>query len=147
MSTPGGEHIGVTFIGHNPPEKGQSPPPNERPGRIEYLYLTDKQKLAVEEMNAAIDELPSMTRLRCQNPQVRKVGGKSVAYYQHMDYDERTPPNKATALAMCKTTGRMCPVAAQCLKLGQAIEADLGVWGGHVFVDGEDYYNKEETHG
>ena len=68
-------------------------------------------------------------------------------HYAHMDYDERTPPTEAQAKLMCKTSGRMCPVAAQCLKLGLAIEASQGVWGGRVLVDGEDYYNKEEMNG
>jgi len=49
---------------------------------------------------------------------------------------------------MCRTSGQMCPIAAQCLKLGLAIEAPQGVWGGRVLVDGKDYYkNKEETNG
>lgn len=99
-------------------------------------------------MNDAIDDLPPLTRLRCQTPQIRDENGKAVAYFQHMDYDERTPPTEAEASLMCKTSGRMCPLAAQCLKLGLALEADLGVWGGRTLVDGEDYYQiKEETNG
>lgn len=100
-------------------------------------------------MNDAIDDLPPLTRLRCQNPTVRKTGGKEVAYFEHMDYDERTPPTEREANLMCKTSGRMCPLAAQCLRLGLALEADHGVWGGRTLVDGRDYYkqNKEETNG
>lgn len=45
---------------------------------------------------------------------------------------------------MCRTSGVMCPVAAQCLALGLALEAPGGVWGGRVFVDGEDYYQHNE---
>jgi len=99
-------------------------------------------------MNDAIDSLPPLTRLRCRSPQLRVVAGKEVAYLPHMDYDERTPPSKQEADLMCRTTGRMCPVAEQCLKLGLSIEADHGVWGGKVLVDGKQYYeHEEETHG
>lgn len=98
-------------------------------------------------MNDAIDDLPPLSRLRCQNPEIRKTGGKEVAYFPHMDYDERTPPTEKEADLMCRTSGRKCPVAAQCLALGLAIAAPQGVWGGRVLVDGKDYYkhNKEET--
>lgn len=121
----------------------------ERPGRIEYLYLTEGQKVAVEQMNDAVDDLPPLTRLRCQNPELRTVRGKEVAYFQHMDYDERTPPAEQEADLMCRTSGRKCPVAEQCLNMALALEADHGVWGGRVLVDGEDYYKptKEETNG
>ena len=97
-------------------------------------------------MNEAIDNLPPLTRLRCQTPELRTVGGKTVAYFQHMDYDERTPPSGVEADLMCKTSGVMCPLAAQCLRLGLALQADHGVWGGRTLVDGKDY-NKEETNG
>lgn len=46
---------------------------------------------------------------------------------------------------MCTTSGKMCPIAEQCLALGLAQEA-TGVWGGKVLVEGEELY-KEETHG
>lgn len=94
-------------------------------------------------MNRDIDELPSLTRLRCQNPQIKKTKTKRIAYYQHVDYDERTPPTEDEAALMCKTTGRSCPLLEQCLKLGLALEADQGVWGGRVLVDGRDYYLNE----
>ncbi len=110
--------------------------------------MTEDQKQAVEELNDAIDEMPPLTRLRCQTPQIKKVKGKEIAYFQHMDYDERVPPTEREASLMCKTAGRMCPVAAQCLKAGLATEAGLGVWGGRVLIDGKDYYNtEEETNG
>lgn len=95
-------------------------------------------------MNSAIDKLPPFERLRCQNPQVRTVGEKNVAYFQHMDYDERTPPTEGEADLMCKTSGRPCPVAKECLQLGLALEAVSGVWGGRVLVDGKDYYQHEQ---
>lgn len=70
-----------------------------------------------------------------------------MAYYEHIDYDERTPPTEKEADLMCRTAGVMCPLAAYCLKLGLALEADQGVWGGRVLVDGKDYYARqtEET--
>lgn len=100
-------------------------------------------------MNDAIDELPPLVRLRCQNPQIKKTKSRNVAYYQHVDYDERTPPTEKEADLMCRTAGRKCPLVEQCLKLGLALEADQGVWGGRVLVDGKDYYlpTKEETNG
>ncbi len=111
----------------------------ERPGRIEYLYLTETQKVEVEAMNDAIDDLPPFERLRCQTPQVRERDGKTIEYYPHVDYDERVPPTQAQANLMCRTAGVMCPLAEQCLKLGLALEAKTGVWGGRVLVDGETY--------
>lgn len=93
-------------------------------------------------MNDAIDNLPAMTRLRCQTPQEKTVGEKEVAFFQHLDYDERTPPTEREADLMCRTTGVMCPVAATCLKLGKALSADHGVWGGRVFVDGEELHGE-----
>ena len=119
--------------------------PQERPGRIEYLYLTEEQKREVDEMNRQIDELEG-ERLRCQAPQVRQGKDRTLVYFPHTDYDERTPPTEAEADLMCKTRGVKCPLAAQCLRLGQAV-GDHGVWGGRVLVDGTDYYKKEETHG
>ena len=113
--------------------------PQERPGRIDYLYLTESQKVVVGEMNEQIDNLPPMVRLRCQSPEVRDKGGKTILYFPHVDYDERTPPNAAEADLMCKTAGRMCPIAATCLKLGLELEAPVGVWGGRTIVDGTDY--------
>jgi hypothetical protein len=98
-------------------------------------------------MNESIDNLPPFVRLRCQNPQIIRVRGKQVAYFQHMDYDERTPPTENEADLMCRTKGVMCPLAEQCLKLGLTLDAQTGVWGGRVLVDGKDYYKKEETHG
>jgi Transcription factor WhiB. len=134
--------IGVTFIGGDPPPIGFTQQ-QERPGRIEYLYLTEAQKIAVEEMNDAIDALPPFTRLRCQNPQIKKTQEKDVAYFEHIDYDERTPPTEKEAELMCSTAGVMCPLAKYCLKLGLALEADQGVWGGRVLVDGKDYYARQ----
>jgi hypothetical protein len=95
-------------------------------------------------MNNAIDNLPPLTRLRCQNPQIKEVRGKDVAYFQHIDYDERTPPTEKEADLMCRTTGQMCPLVAECLKLGLALQADQGVWGSRVLVDGRDYYEHKE---
>lgn len=118
----------------------------ERPGRIDYLYLTAPEKRAVEALDDAIDDLPPLTRLRCRTPEIKEENGRQIIHFPHMDFDERTPPTENEADLMCKTSGRMCPVAATCLKLGLAIEADHGVWGGRVLVDGEDYYqHKEET--
>lgn len=117
-------------------------PVQERPGRIEYLYLTSEQLEAVEDMNDGIDNLPPLTRLRCQIPMTKTVGGKTVVHYPHTDYDERTPPQQNTADLMCKTSGRMCPLAEQCLKLGKVLEAPVGVWGGRVLVDGKEVHNK-----
>ena len=94
-------------------------------------------------MNDAIDDLPPFTRLRCQNPQIREIRGKEVAYFEHADYDERTPPTEREADLMCRTAGVMCPLAKYCLKLGLALEADQGVWGGRVLVDGKDYYARQ----
>lgn len=68
------------------------------------------------------------------------MGNKEIEYYPHMDYDERTPPTQREARLMCKTAGRTCPVADQCLKTGLSIQAPVGVWGGQVLVDGERYY-------
>ena len=147
MRTQGGvREIGVTFIEGDPPPIG-STQQQERPGRIEYLYLTEEQKIATDKMNDAIDELPPFTRLRCQNAQTREKDGKTFAYYEHMDYDERTPPTEKEADLMCRTAGVMCPLAEYCLNLGLALGASQGVFGGRVLVDGKDYYarNKEET--
>jgi Transcription factor WhiB. len=94
-------------------------------------------------MNDAIDDLPPFTRLRCQNPQIREIRGKEVAYFEHADYDERTPPTEREADLMCRTAGVMCPLAAHCLKLGLTLGADQGVWGGRVLVDGVDYYARQ----
>lgn len=116
--------------------------PQERPGRIEYLYLTPKQLVAVEAMNDGIDELPPMTRLRCQIPVIKTVNGKEIVYFPHADYDERTPPSEAEADLMCRTTGQMCPLAAECLRLGKDLEAPVGVWGGRVLVDGKEQHTK-----
>ena len=142
----GVREIGVTFINGDPPPIGYVQQ-QERPGRIEYLYLTEEQKAAVDEMNDAIDDLPPFTRIRCMNPQIKKSGEKEIAYYEHIDYDERTPPSEKEADLMCRTAGVMCPLAEHCLKLGLALGAEQGVWGGRVLVDGKDYHvrNKEET--
>jgi hypothetical protein len=75
---------------------------------------------------------------------VKKVGGKEVAFFPHMDYDERTPPGAAQADLMCRTAGKMCPVAEQCLKLGLALPESSGVWGGKTLLDGKIYNQKEE---
>ena len=99
-------------------------------------------------MNRDVDELPPLTRLRCQTPSFKKTAGKAVAYFPHIDYDERTPPSKAEASLMCRTNGVQCPIAASCLKLGQSIKADRGIWGGRVMVDGKELHTtKEETNG
>lgn len=129
-----------------PPPRVYSSPTQERPGRIEYLYLTEEEAVVSDELNAEIDDLPGLTRLRCQIPQVRQKNGKTVAYFPHMDFDERTPPTAEQADLMCRTSGEMCPVAEMCLKQGLTIGAGSGVWGGKVLVDGEVYY-KEETNG
>lgn len=123
------------------PEPGQTVY-GERPGRIEYLYLTARQKNAVRLLNDAIDELPPLTRLRCQVPVIKEQHGKTIEYYAHTDYDERTPPTERQAELMCKTNGIVCPVAELCNALGNAIEAPVGIWGGRVLVDGEDYYER-----
>lgn len=137
--------MGVTFISGTPPPVGFVQQ-QERPGRIEYLYLTEPQKIAVEKMNNEIDDLPPLVRLRCQSPQLRTVRGKNVAIFPHMDYDERTPPTEEEAALLCTTSGRMCPLAATCLSMGLALGSDHGVWGGRTLVDGRDYYeHKEET--
>lgn len=95
-------------------------------------------------MNEAIDNLPSHMRLRCQNPEVRQANGQEFLYFPHTDYDERTPPTEAEADLMCRTTGQMCPLAEYCLKLGLVLEAPVGVWGGRVLVDGEEYHTRKE---
>ena len=118
---------------------------SDRPGRIEYLYLTPEQGEATAEMDEAIDSLPPQTRLRCRTPEIRTVAGKQVAYYPHMDYDERTPPSEETADLMCRTNGIMCPVAATCFANGLVLSPDHGVWGGRTIVDGKDYHKKEST--
>lgn len=125
----------------------QQPAPQERPGRIEYLYLTEDQKRASDAMDNAIDNLPPFETLRCQSPQVKTVRGRKIAYYQHIDYDERTPPTEREADLMCKTAGKPCPVADLCLQLGTALHADTGVWGGRVLVDGEQYHTKKKAGG
>lgn len=134
--------ISVAFLDGDPPVVNFNPGIRERPGRIEYLYLTVKQREAIGAMDAAVDKLPSMVRLRCQTPQVREEDGVDKAYFQHVDYDERTPPSPGEANLMCKTAGKMCPLAAQCLALGLALEADGGVWGGNTLVDGKIYTPK-----
>jgi hypothetical protein len=117
----------------------------ERPGRIEYLYLTSEQRVTVQQLNDRIDELPPLTKLRCQIPEVKVLHGKTVEYYPHMDYDERIPPTEEQADLLCRTEGIMCPLAAYCNRAGMALEAPVGVWGGRVLVDGKDYYTKEVT--
>jgi len=74
------------------------------------------------------------------------VAGKEVAFFPHMDYDERTPPTAAQADLMCRTAGKMCPVAEQCLKRGLASPDGNGVWGGKTLLDGKIYNQKEEAH-
>lgn len=88
-------------------------------------------------------------RVRCQIPELREKNGKKVAYFPHMDYDERTPPTEREADLMCRTKGVMCPLAELCLRLGTSFDDSHGVWGGRTIVDGKDYYarNKEESHG
>lgn len=143
------------MVGLPPPKRTQwdppsyDPPPGERPGRIEYLYLTPEEKVVVDAMNEAIDELPAQVRARCMTPEIKETDSGPVEYFQHMDYDERTPPDQEEADLMCRTAGIMCPLAEQCLKLGLGIKADHGVWGGRTLVDGKDYYmhNKEEKNG
>lgn len=87
-------------------------------------------------MDDAIAAMPPFTRLRCRNPELRKVGGKDSEYYPHMDYDERTPPNRFAARALCTTEGKMCDVWEQCEAFAEALKPDLGVWAGRVYVDG-----------
>lgn len=128
------------------PHPGQSSF-GERPGRIEYLYLTEPQRLRVKVLNNAIDELPPLTKLRCQIPQSRISNGREIEYYPHIDYDERIPPTEEEADLLCKTNGVMCPVAQYCNALGVALNAPTGVWGGRVLSDGEELYqhrNEEE---
>lgn len=91
-------------------------------------------------MNEAIDNLPPLVRLRCQNPEVRTKNGHEALHFAHTDYDERTPPSKVEADLMCRTSGQMCPLAEMCLRLGLELEAPVGVWGGKTLVDGVDYY-------
>lgn len=111
--------------------------PQERPGRIEYLYLTRVQQAAKRQLDEAIDELPVNTRLRCRTPELRvNSRGKAYAAYPHTDYDERTPPDPLTALRMCSTAGRLCPVAEECRIYADALGAAAGVWGGLTYVDG-----------
>lgn len=62
-----------------------------------------------------------------------------------MDYDERIPPTEEEADLLCRTRGVMCPLAEQCNALGRALNAPVGVWGGRVLIDGEDYYEKKEV--
>lgn len=115
-----------------------TPAPQERPGRIEYLYLTPVQKAAKRQLDEAIDDLPANSRLRCRTPVVQtNREGKKFLGYPHMDYDERTPPDPLTALQMCSTAGRLCPVAEECRLYGEALGDVSGVWGGVTFVDGQ----------
>lgn len=44
---------------------------------------------------------------------------------------------------MCRTSGVMCPLAAECLRLGKALDAPAGVWGGRVLVDGKEQQDKK----
>lgn len=111
--------------------------PQERPGRIQYLYLTPIQAVAKRTLDDAADELPARIRLRCRNPELIVKNGKEILYYPHMDYDERTPPDPITALRMCTTKGRLCPVAEECFNYASLLEASTGVWGGHAFIDGK----------
>jgi Transcription factor WhiB len=106
--------------------------PAERPGRIEYLFLTPVQRDAKERLDTAIDNLPENVRLRCRNPEVRD----GRLYFPHMDYDERTPPDAFTAQMMCWTSGKPCPVTEECLAYALLTEPTVGVWGGTVFIDG-----------
>lgn len=139
--SPGGVcALNARFIDGAPPGL---PAPQERPGRIEYLYLTEDEKPVVDALDRAIDNLPPLTRLRCRNPQTKEVAGKTRIHYPHVDYDERTPPTEREAWLMCQTKGVRCPVAAQCLAAGLAIKAPGGVWGGRVLVDGQDYYGSK----
>lgn len=94
-------------------------------------------------MNEAIDNLPSMVRLRCQNPEVKKTQSRPLLHFAHIDYDERTPPSEEQADLMCRSSGVMCPLAEMCLSLGLELEAPVGVWGGRVLVDGKEYHKKE----
>ena len=97
-------------------------------------------------MNEEIDDLPPLTILRCQIPELRIVNKKRILVYPHVDYDERTPPNAKKAELMCKTGGRTCPLAKTCLKLGHALNAPAGVWGGRTLVDGQEI-NQGGTNG
>jgi len=130
----------VQFVEGFEPERS----PQERPGRIEYLYLTEEQKPVVDALDRAIDNLPQFTRLRCRSPEMKTIHGEEKLVFPHVDYDERTPPSEREADLMCRTNGIMCPVAAQCFASGLVQDAD-GVWGGRVLVDGKDYYKKEKN--
>ena len=127
---------------------GQS---QERPGRIEYLYLTEPQLQAMNELDRAIDALPGTERLRCRNAEVRtKRDGTEFSYYPHADYDERTPPGPLVARLMCRTAGKPCPVQEQCLALALTLNPSVGVWGGVTFIDGVPQgitNNQEEPNG
>lgn len=116
------------------------PAPQERPGRIEYLYLTPEQSELSGKIDETIDRLPANTRLRCWAPEVKTRNDKEVAFYPHVDYDERTPPTKEEADLMCRTSGVLCPIASLCFEYGVALQAPVGVWGGQVLVDGKPYY-------
>lgn len=132
----------MKFLPGEPP-KPKPAAPQERPGRIDYLYVTAEQSVAVQAMNDAIDELPPLVRLRCQTPEVKTTGGKETIHYPHVDYDERTPPTPDEADLMCRTSGEMCPLAKHCLTLGKTLQAPVGVWGGRVLVDGNELRTKK----
>ncbi len=126
-------------------------PAQERPGRIEYLFLTPEQSALEHVLNKAVEELPPGTRLRCKNPEVRtKEDGREYLYFPHMDYDERTPPGVVAADLMCRTAGQMCPVQEQCLVYALSLAPLVGVWGGKTFIDGTPVgitNNQEVPHG
>ena len=111
--------------------------PQERPGRIEYLFLTPIQAVAKRTLDEAIDDLPPLVRLRCRNPELVEKNGKEVAHYPHIDYDERMPPDPLTAVSMCTTKGKLCPVAEECFNYASLLEVSTGVWGGRTFIDGK----------
>lgn len=117
-------------------------PTQERPGRIEYLYLTPAQQEAKATLDDAVDELDLFERLRCRTPELREKNGALIEYYPHADYDERMPPDPITAAQMCATRGVMCPVARECYDYALALEAPVGVWGGRTFVDGQPVVGK-----
>lgn len=93
-----------------------------------------------------MDNLEPSVRIRCTSPEVVTRGDKKVLFHPHTDYDERIPPSQEEARLMCMTAGQPCPIMAQCLALGLALQAPSGVWGGKVLLDGALYY-KEDTHG
>lgn len=120
-------------------------PVNERPGRIEYLFLTSDQREKQQAFDHAVDSLPVHTTLRCRVPEIRMdKDGTSTEYYEHVDYDERLPPTEVEAFLMCSTRGVICPVAEQCRAYAHSLKPEIGVWGGEVWDGGKVMKEREE---